>query len=109
MEWPGGVLGFVDPADTTKLIGLQVTDRQFRTEKGIGVCNSMGAALLSYGLAPRSIDLPSGIKLLAYDDVGIAFGIATTDPKSPDRARVGTVDRVMVFATGSGWKIFVGL
>ncbi len=113
VSWPDGLVGYVDAADQTKLIGLEIADRRYRTERGIGFGSSQGAVLLAYGLAPVRLDITipnlGGVRMLIYDDQGIAFAVTSDQAHAgagPRHAPLGSVDWITVFPPGSAGKIF---
>ncbi len=105
-----GVVGYLDPADENKLVGLGVVDRRYRTAKGVGFGSAHGAVLFGYGMTPPRIEMRGQgtvTRVLIYDDQGIAFGF-TGDKTHPGAAQgpLGSVDWVIVFPTGGAAKIF---
>jgi hypothetical protein len=114
VSWqPAGLIAYVDPADPGKVVGLEVADRRYRTEKGIGFGSSRGAVLLAYGMSPVIVDLTipnlGGVSVLVYNDQGIAFSM-TADAEHARRgsahAPIGALDWLTVFPPGSAGKIF---
>lgn len=113
IEWRGGIVGFTDPSDQSKLIGLEVGDRRYRTEKGLGFGSSKGAVLLTHGMSPAQIEMQipnlGGATALVYDDQGIAFVLTSDEAhasRGPTHAPVGAVDWIIVFPPGGAAKIF---
>ena len=110
--WVNDLVAFIDPADDTKLVGLMMTDRRCRTEKGIGVGSTEGAVLFAYGLDPAKVTLTvpkvGDVKVLAYDDQGIAFLIVTrrVEGATWKIPPVGTVYASVVFPEKGAAKIF---
>lgn len=109
--WQTGLVGYVDPSDSTNLVGLQVRDRDLRTEKGIGFGASQGAAMIAYGLAPTRVSLKSprgSVRVLIYNDLGIAFGITADKTYAGQKgtAPIGLVDWITIFPPGGAGKIF---
>lgn len=113
--WRNGLVAYLDWDDPSKLLGLGVADRLFRTDKGIGFGSSAGAVLFGYGMSPERLDmtsnlgLPGAVTVLVYDPQGIAFAIVTESDRSTfglHRAPVGTVAWIVVFPPGSAGKIF---
>ena len=43
LRWEQGPAVFVDPADADRVLGLEIADSQYRTDKGIGFGSSEGA------------------------------------------------------------------
>jgi hypothetical protein len=74
-------MGYLDPADRAKIAGLRVSARAYQTEKGLRFGSSEGAALLAHGLSPVKINatVPNigGVRMLIYNDHGIAFAITS--------------------------------
>lgn len=111
--WPNGMGAYLDNADPTKIVALQTTDRLYRTERGLGVGSSQGAVLMSYGLSPtrleRQVAGHGGVRILIYNDLGIAFAV-TSDAahanRSDGHAPLGAVDWVIVFPPQTGEKLF---
>jgi hypothetical protein len=112
VQWPNGLLGYLDQNDETKILGLQVGSvRSLKTEKGISFGSSEGAVLLAYGMTPTRLDLPAptGARVLIYNDLGIAFAITSTPEhaqSSGTHAPVGAVDWVTIFSPGGANKIY---
>ncbi len=113
LNWPGGLTGHVEEADQSKLVGLEVSDRRYRTEKGISFGSSQGAVLLAYGMSPARLDITipnlGGARLLIYNELGIAFAM-TSDKQhaesGPGRAPVGAVDWIVIFPPGEAARIY---
>jgi hypothetical protein len=113
VRWRNGLIGHLDPADRTKVTGLQVTERGYQTEKGLKFGSSEGAVLTAYGFTPVKVNvtLPNigGVRLLIYNDQGIAFAI-TSDAehagRGPSHAPIGAVDWITVFPVGGAGKIY---
>lgn len=104
---------FVDPADAMKLVGLVVENPGFRTDRAIGFGSSQGAVLMGYGLRPVKHEVViadlGGVRMLIYNDLGIAFAItsdATHAGKGPDHAPIGAVDWIVVFPPGAASKLY---
>jgi len=113
VSWPGGLVGYLDPDDRARVVGLEISDRQHRTEKGIGFGSSQGAVLMAYGMSPARVELTipnlGGARVLIYNDLGIAFAV-TSDKQhagaGPGHAPVGAVDWITVFPAGGARRIF---
>jgi len=113
LMWPNRLAGHVDPTDPTKLVGLEISDRSYRTEKGIGFGSSQGSVLFGYGMYPTRVNMTDpalgGVQMLIYDEQGIAFAI-TSDTvhadRGPNHAPVGAVDWITVFPSGGAAKIY---
>ncbi len=113
LTWPNGLVGYVDSADQTKLVGLEIADRRFRTDKGITFGSSEGAVLLTYGSSPARVNLTipnlGGARVLVYNDLGIAFAI-TADKQhadaGPEHAPLGAVDWITIFSPGQAGRIY---
>ena len=111
--WTNGLGGLVDPADGNRLVGLEIADRRYRTDKGIAFGFSQGAVLMAYGLSPArpEITMPNlgGARILIYNDLGIAFAI-TSDKQhaeaGPGHAPVGAVDWITIFPPGQASRIY---
>ena len=73
------LVALLDPADSTKLVGLLMADRKCRTEKGIGFGSSEGAVPFAYGMEPVTVTLSmpkvGALRALVYDSQGVAFVI----------------------------------
>jgi hypothetical protein len=113
LGWPNGLAGFVDPADQTKLVGLEIADRSYRTDKGIGFGSSQGAVLLAYGMPPARVEMTipnlGGARLLIYNEQGVAFAITSDEShaeRGPEHAPIGAVDWITVFPPGGAARIF---
>ena len=112
--WSNGLVAYVDWDDASKLLGLGVADRRFRTDKGIGFGSSPGAVLFAYGMSPVRLDmkssraLPGAVWVLIYDNQGIAFAIAANDSREIRRPRTpaGTVAWIVIFPPGGAGRIF---
>jgi len=111
--WPNQLGGHIEDADPTKLVGLQTSDRTYRTEKGIGFGSSQGAVLFAYGITPARLEMSDpdigGVRMLIYDEQGIAFAITsdkTHAARGPNHAPVGAVDWITVFPPGGAAKIY---
>jgi hypothetical protein len=105
-----GLVGYLDSADETRLAGLGIVDRRYRTAKGVGFGSAHGAVLFAYGMTPPRIEMRGqGIvtRVLIYDDQGIAFGF-TGDKTHPGGAQgpLGSLDWIIVFAPGGAAKVF---
>ena len=111
--WTNGLGGLVDPADGNRLVGLEIADRRYRTDKGIAFGFSQGAVLMAYGMSParQEITMPNlgGARILIYNDLGIAFAI-TSDKQhaeaGPGHAPVGAVDWITIFPPGQASRIY---
>ncbi len=111
--WTNGLAGLVDTADGNRLVGLEIADRRYRTDKGIAFGSSQGAVLMAYGMSParQEITMPNlgGARILIYNDPGIAFAI-TSDKQhaqaGPAHAPVGAVDWITVFPPGQAGRIY---
>ncbi len=110
--WPNELVGYVDPADENRLLGLHIGDRRYRTEKGIGFGSSQGAVLFAHGMSPASasVSIPrvGTVRLMIYDDQGIAFLVI--GERARDAADqvppAGTVRSTVVFVPGAAGRIF---
>jgi hypothetical protein len=110
---PRAPRGYVDESDPPKLLGLETADESYQTEKGMRYGSSEGAVLFAYGREPVRVEMSvsghGGVRMLIYDDQGIAFAI-TSDKGHADHtgrhAPVGAVDWIIVFAPGDAGKIF---
>ncbi len=113
LAWRNGMMGFVDPTNPGRLIGLDVSLRHHRTEKGIGFGSSEGAVLFAYGRMPVRLDMmipqTGGVRILIYNDLGIAFAL-TSDrahaERGPEHAPIGAVDWITVFPPGGAGRIY---
>jgi hypothetical protein len=111
VKWPNGLLGYLDPADQNRLLGLQIGDRRYLTEKGIGLGSSQGAVLFGYGMAPTraSVLIPKvgTVTVLIYDDQGVAFFVIGQRARDADSEvpPIGTVLATVVFTPGGAGKI----
>jgi hypothetical protein len=113
LTWPTHLQGQVDVGDATKFLGLAMSDRAYRTDKGIGVGSSQGAVMMAYGMRPTQFDLKDAhggsVRMLIYSDLGIAFAI-TSDQAHAElistQAPVGAVDSIIIFLPGGAAKIF---
>ena len=102
--WTNGLGALVDTADGNRLVGLEIADRRYRTDKGIAFGSSQGAVLMAYGMSParQEITMPNlgGARILIYNDLGIAFAI-TSDKQHAQagsgHAPVGAVDWITIF------------
>jgi len=111
--WTNGLGGLVDPADGNRLVGLEIADRRYRTDKGIAFGFSQGAVLMAYGMSParQEITMPNlgGARIMIYNDLGIAFAI-TSDKQhaeaGPGHAPVGAVDWITIFPPGQASRIY---
>jgi hypothetical protein len=112
-RWSNGLVAYLDPDDNDQVAALEIADRRYRTEQGIGAGSSQGAVVLAYGPAAARVEMTipglGTMRILVYNDRGIAFGVASEvgvggrdAPKSP----VGIVAWVTVFAPGSAGKVF---
>jgi len=113
LRWEPGPGALIDPSDADAVLGLEISDRQYRTEKGLGFGSSEGAVLITYGPAPVKLDvvLPDlgAMRFLIYDDLGVAFAVnmdRAHAARGPSHAPIGAVDWTIVFAPGSAGKIF---
>ncbi len=111
--WTNGLAALVDSTDGNKVVGLEISDRHYRTDKGITFGSSQGAVLMTYGMSPprQEITMPNlgGARILIYNDLGIAFAI-TSDKQhaeaGPGHAPVGAVDWITVFPPGQAGRIY---
>ncbi len=55
--WRNGLVGYVDGDDQDKLVGLEIADRRYRTDKGIGFGSSQGAVLMAHGMPPTRVEM----------------------------------------------------
>jgi hypothetical protein len=110
--WRDRLVGYVDENDRDKLVGLETTDRRYRTEKGIGVGSTQGAVLFAHGMSPVKIEMSiprhGNVRMLIYNDQGIAFAIATDKHTGGGswHAPIGAVDWIVVFPAGGAGRIF---
>ncbi len=105
-----GLVGYIDREDETKLVGLGVADRRYRSAKGLSVGSAYGAVLFGHGMAPTRFELRgarSVTRVLIFNDQGIAFGF-TADRTHPgtDGGPLGAVDWIIVFPPGGAAKVF---
>ncbi len=110
--WGRLIAAYVDPADQDRVLGLDVGDKQYRTDKGIGFGASRGAVLFAYGMSPVILDLvvpAGGVQVLIYNDLGVAF-VLTSDAQHASargtHAPIGAVDWITIFRPGDAGKIF---
>ncbi len=113
LAWRNGMIGFVDPANPGRLVGLDVSLRRHRTDRGIGFGSSEGAVLFAYGSSPTRLDMmlprTGGVRVLIYNDLGIAFAITSDAAHAdlgPEHAPIGAVDWITVFPPGSAGRIY---
>lgn len=113
LKWPNDLFGYVDAADANRLVGIQISDKRHRTDRGLGFGSSEGAILVAYGLKPIRLDVTmsglGAIRFLIYNDLGITFAINRDKAHAamgPAHAPVGAVDWVLVFKPGEAEKIF---
>ena len=98
--------------DDNKVLGLETNDTHYQTSKGLRVGSSQGAVLLAYGTAPRRVEMSipgrGAIRVLVYNDQGIAFAITSElqERQTFTRIPVGLVNWLTVFPPGEGAKIF---
>ena len=107
------LVALLDPADSTKLVGLLMADRKCRTEKGIGFGSSEGAVPFAYGMEPVTVTLSmpkvGALRALVYDSQGVAFLIVAQRAEGAAPRLVppaGTVYASLVFPQGSAARIF---
>jgi hypothetical protein len=112
-RWDRGPTVLIDPVDADHVLGLEISDRQYRTDKGIGFGSSEGAVLLAHGMTPTKLDMTlpdlGAMRFLIYDDVGVAFAVNMNKShavRDGTHAPVGAVDWTIVFAPGDAGKIF---
>jgi hypothetical protein len=113
LNWRSLPSAYVDASDNGKLLGLTISDPRFRTDRGIGFGSSEGAVLFAYGMSPSRVEFSipgvGGVRLLIYNDLGIAFAI-TADQQHAQRgdshAPVGAVDWITVFPPGTAANIY---
>ncbi len=113
VRWPNGLAGFIDPDDQTKIIGLNISERSYRTAKGLKFGSPEGAVLLAYGMTPVKVTMTipnlGGVRVLIYNEQGIALAI-TSDAeharRGPAHAPIGAVDWITVFPPGTAGKIY---
>jgi hypothetical protein len=114
VRWPPGLVGFFERENQDKLVGMQIADQTYRTEKGIGYTSTQGEVILAYG-KPVELLLPipkSAVRMLIYDELGIAFAVVADKehggPGSEQllHAPVGTVDWTDIFPPGTAAKIY---
>ncbi len=112
VAWGRLIAAYIDPADQDRVLGLDVGDKQYRTDKGIGFGASRGAVLFAYGMSPLMLDLTvpvGGVQVLIYNDLGVAF-VLTSDAQHASargtHAPIGAVDWITIFRPGDAGKIF---
>jgi hypothetical protein len=114
VRWPPGLVGFFERDNQDRLVGLQIADQTYRTEKGIGYTSTQGEVILAYG-KPVELLLPipkSAVRMLIYDELGIAFAVvADKDHGGPGseqllHAPIGAVDWTDIFPPGTAAKIY---
>lgn len=112
-RWRNGLVAYVVVEADHKVVGLETSDRRYRSARGVGVAMSEGAVRLAYGLAPVRLEmrLPDlgDYRLLIYDNEGIAFAVVSEENLRTRRVLpipVGLVAWVTVFPAGEGGRIF---
>ncbi|MGH2406080.1 MAG: hypothetical protein ACRDGN_16720 [bacterium] len=113
LAWSNGMVGYVDPANPARLVGLDVSLRRHRTDRGIAFGSSEGAVLFAYGAPPVRLDMmipqTGGVRILIYNDLGIAFAVTSDAAHAnlgPEHAPVGAVDWITIFPPGGAARIF---
>jgi len=113
IRWLNGLIGYVDPANQNQLLGLESSDGNIRTDKGIGVGSTEGAVLMTHGMAPMRLNMmvpnTGGVRILIYNDQGIAFAITSDVQHASATGRhspLHAVDWITVFSPGMAPKIF---
>jgi hypothetical protein len=112
VRWSNDLVGLIATDDPTRLVGLLMADRKCRTEKGIGFGSSEAAVLFTYGMAPatRTLSIPrvGDLKVLIYDDQGVAFLVmaqrVTDAPRTVPPVR--TVYATIVFPLNGAARVF---
>ncbi|HEY3247830.1 MAG TPA: hypothetical protein VGK88_06030 [bacterium] len=115
VRWPPGLVGVFERDNQDKLVGLQIADVTYRTEKSIGFQSTQGQVVLAFGKPTIELGLPtskSAVRLLIYDGLGLAFAIvADKDLRALGsgqtiHAPVGAVDWTDIFPPGTAGKIY---
>ncbi len=115
VRWPPGLVGFFERENQDKLVGMQMAETTYRTEKGIGFRSTQGEVVLAYGKpsAELALAIPkSAVRMLIYNELGIAFAIvADKEHGGPGaeqlfHAPVGAVDWTDIFLPGTAAKIY---
>lgn len=113
LRWRNGLVAYVAQDDNNKVVGLEISDRQYRSSKGVGVTMSQGAVMLAHGLTPVRVEMSipgrGHYRLLVYNDQGIAFSIVSEEnirTRTSTSIPVGLVAWVTVFPPGGGGRIF---
>ncbi|MGQ0550007.1 MAG: hypothetical protein ACT4PY_10125 [Armatimonadota bacterium] len=113
LAWRNTMVGFVDPTNPGRLIGLDVSLRRHRTSRGIGFGSSEGAVLFAYGPSPIRLDMTipqtGGVRVLIYNDLGIAFALTSDRAHAelgPEHAPIGAVDWITIFPPGGAGRIY---
>lgn len=105
-----GLVGYTDPADEAKLVGLGIADRRFRSARGLGVGSAYGAVLFGHGMTPPRVEMRGAgavTRVLIFNDQGIAFGFnADRTHPGTDGGPLGSVDWVIIFPVGGAGRIF---
>lgn len=111
--WRDGLVAYVSSDDNNTVLGFEVADPRYRTEKGTGVLSSRGAVLLAHGLSPRRLEMivpgQGSIQVLVYDEAGVAFGVvseANAVSRTITRRPIGRVTWVTVYPPGTANRIF---
>ncbi|MGH2372363.1 MAG: hypothetical protein ACRDIC_02640 [bacterium] len=113
LRWRNGLVAYVAQDDNNKVVGLEISDRSYRSSKGVGVTMSQGAVMLAHGLTPVRVEMSipgrGHYRLLVYNDQGIAFSIVSEEnirTRTITSIPVGLVAWVTVFPPGGGGRIF---
>ena len=113
LRWRNGLIAYVAQDDNNKVVGLEVSERQYRSSKGVGVSMSQGAVMLAHGLTPVRVEMnipgQGHYRSLVYNDQGIAFTVVSEEnlrTRTTTRIPVGLVAWVTVFPPGGGGRIF---
>jgi hypothetical protein len=112
-RWRNGLVAYVSGDDNNKVLGLEIGDGRYRTDKGIGVGSSQGAVLLAYGRKPHRLEMTmpgyGPMRILVYNDLGIAFGVvseAVLAARSFTPIPAGLVRWVTVFPPRAAARIY---
>jgi hypothetical protein len=107
-RWPNGLVAYIDRDDNSKILGLEIDDRRYRTPKGVGAGASLGAAILAHGTSPQRVEMKitgkGTVQILIYNDQGLAVTVSADTEAA--RTPYGIVRWVTVFSPGSAAKIF---
>ncbi|MGH2406045.1 MAG: hypothetical protein ACRDGN_16535 [bacterium] len=112
-RWGNGLVAYVAQDDNNRVVGLEISDRRFRSSKGVGVTMSQGAVMLAHGLAPARVQMSipgrGYYRSLVYNDQGIAFTVVSEEnlrTRTSTSIPVGLVAWITVFPPGEGSRIF---